>query len=116
MAKKKLKCSKCDRTFSLPAHLARHVNTTHGKSTKKKVAKKRRPKAKPKRKLGQPRVVRKKKVVRPKRKATGRGPSVGGAMTRVVVAMRSYQNELASRRDAIDAEIAASNHNAVRIT
>ncbi len=30
MAKqKKLKCSKCDRRFSMPAHLARHMNTTH---------------------------------------------------------------------------------------
>ncbi len=31
MAKqKRLKCSKCDRRFSMPAHLARHMNTAHG--------------------------------------------------------------------------------------
>ena len=31
MAKqKRLKCSKCDRRFSMPAHLARHVKSAHG--------------------------------------------------------------------------------------
>jgi hypothetical protein len=31
MAKqKRLKCSMCDRRFSMPAHLARHMNTAHG--------------------------------------------------------------------------------------
>ena len=29
MPRKKLKCSRCSRTFSMPAHLARHMNTTH---------------------------------------------------------------------------------------
>lgn len=29
MPKKKFKCSKCDRSFSMPAHLARHMNTIH---------------------------------------------------------------------------------------
>lgn len=46
MPKKKFKCSKCDRSFSMPAHLARHMNATHGSRGKKKTAKKakRRPK------------------------------------------------------------------------
>jgi uncharacterized C2H2 Zn-finger protein len=36
MAKqKRLKCSKCDRRFSMPAHLARHVNSAHGSPKKK---------------------------------------------------------------------------------
>ena len=36
MAKqKRLKCSKCDRRFSMPAHLARHLATTHGSPKKK---------------------------------------------------------------------------------
>ena len=43
MAKTKLKCPKCDRTFGMAAHLARHVSAGHGKkkTVKKKVAKKR---------------------------------------------------------------------------
>jgi len=36
MAKQKtLKCSKCDRRFSMPAHLARHMNTMHGSGGRK---------------------------------------------------------------------------------
>ncbi len=30
MAKGKLVCSQCDRTFSMPAHLARHMSGSHG--------------------------------------------------------------------------------------
>ena len=30
MARRKLKCSKCDRTFAMAAHLARHQNASHG--------------------------------------------------------------------------------------
>ncbi|MFQ5502376.1 MAG: hypothetical protein ACE5EQ_08765 [Phycisphaerae bacterium] len=40
MAKKKLKCPKCDRTFNMPGHLARHLSATH-KRKKKKTTKKR---------------------------------------------------------------------------
>ncbi len=29
MPRKKFKCTKCSRTFSMPAHLARHMNTIH---------------------------------------------------------------------------------------
>ena len=36
---KKLKCAKCDRTFAMPAHLARHQNTTHASGLKAKSAK-----------------------------------------------------------------------------
>jgi len=36
MAKqKRIKCSKCDRRFSMQAHLARHMNTMHGTRPKK---------------------------------------------------------------------------------
>ncbi len=38
MAKSGLKCPKCDRTFGMAAHLARHLSAGHGK--KKKVVKK----------------------------------------------------------------------------
>ncbi|NLW34434.1 MAG: hypothetical protein GXY80_02975 [Syntrophorhabdus aromaticivorans] len=41
MAKAKtLKCSKCDRTFSMPGHLGRHMVAMHGATPKTKPAKK----------------------------------------------------------------------------
>ena len=43
MAKKGFKCSKCDRSFSMAAHLARHMSTIHA-SPKKKAAVKRKAK------------------------------------------------------------------------
>lgn len=36
----KLKCSRCDRTFSMPAHLARHMSASHGAKKKRASAKK----------------------------------------------------------------------------
>lgn len=45
MATKRFKCPKCDRSFGMAAHLARHTTTIHGmagakkKSTKKKTGK-----------------------------------------------------------------------------
>ena len=38
-AKGKFKCSKCDRTFSMAAHLARHTSTMHVSKAKKEAAK-----------------------------------------------------------------------------
>ena len=35
MPRKKFKCSKCDRSFSMAAHLARHVNTIHATGKRK---------------------------------------------------------------------------------
>ena len=42
MAKKTLKCSKCSRKFSMPAHLARHMTSTHASPKKKAAAKRKR--------------------------------------------------------------------------
>jgi len=59
MAKRKtIKCPKCDRRFSMPAHLARHVGTAHGTV---------------KRKAGRPRKGRKmgRRPGRPAGKGTG---------------------------------------------
>ncbi len=36
----KHKCSKCGRTFKMPAHLARHMSAGHGVSAQRSVAKK----------------------------------------------------------------------------
>lgn len=38
MPRKKFKCSKCERSFSMAAHLARHVSTLHA-SPKARIAK-----------------------------------------------------------------------------
>ena len=55
MPRKKHKCPKCDRSFKMAAHLARHAGSAHG-AKKKKVAKKarRRPMKRTAKKLGRP--------------------------------------------------------------
>ncbi len=68
MAKGKFKCSRCDRTFSMAAHLARHKNTIHASKAKKKAAKK---KARGKKKARKRRIVKRarrtgKRVGRPR--------------------------------------------------
>ncbi len=90
---KKFKCSKCKRTFSMAAHLARHVSAIHGKKTAKKAAKQRGGKAK--RRVGRP-----KSGVTVRRKVTG-----GGAQ--LLAQMRAYRSELSASRRALDAEITA---------
>ncbi len=40
MPRKVYKCSKCDRSFKMAAHLARHASSAHGAKKKTKVAKK----------------------------------------------------------------------------
>ena len=55
MPKKTFKCSKCDRSFKMAGHLARHLSATHGKKTKKKTkTAKRRGKKRTAKKLGRP--------------------------------------------------------------
>ncbi|MFQ5807844.1 MAG: C2H2-type zinc finger protein [Phycisphaerae bacterium] len=105
MAKLKVrpfKCVKCDRTFSMAAHLARHRNTMHA-AKKKKTAKKRRAKhavRKMRRRVGGPA----KRV---------RQVAAGGAAP-LLRQMHAYRNTLlaerahvASQIDAIDQALAA---------
>ena len=40
MPRKTFKCKKCDKTFKMAAHLARHASSAHGAKKKTKVAKK----------------------------------------------------------------------------
>lgn len=40
MPRKKFKCPKCDRSFSMPGHLGRHMSATHGTKKRKKATKK----------------------------------------------------------------------------
>ena len=98
MAKRKtIKCSKCDRKFSMAAHLARHLGTIHKRKANKRVAKKRTVSAKPKRKPGRPKTSAKKKAQRTRAKrvvARGRGTEgIGG----IVADLRAYRNELESK-------------------
>ncbi len=82
MAKRRrFKCAKCDRKFSMAAHLARHMNTLHA-SKKIKAAK--RPSA----------------ATRAKR---GSGSNLGG----VLDSLEAYQDRLAAQRHEIDNRIQA---------
>ena len=53
-----LKCTKCGRTFSMAAHLARHMNASHGPAKKKAVAKKKTKKRRAKHKVARKAKVR----------------------------------------------------------
>jgi uncharacterized C2H2 Zn-finger protein len=61
-AKGKFKCPRCDRTFSMAAHLARHKNAVHGSKAKKKGTKK---------KAARRRKTAKRRTVRRNRRAQG---------------------------------------------
>ena len=79
MARKTLRCSKCDRKFSMPAHLARHMAASHG-------VKKRTGRAKTKPRVGRPPV-------------SGRG-------LLALRELRAYCRKLTAHRDELDARIA----------
>ena len=54
---KRFKCPKCDRAFSMAAHLARHMNTIHGSRGAKAAAKRgkrRKVKARGAKRIGRP--------------------------------------------------------------
>lgn len=92
----KLKCSKCSRTFSMPAHLARHMSSHQGGGKRK--ASPRAGKKKGRRGPG-----------RPPGRPAGR-PSSSAAMGaagpgRVINEMRAYHSELLSQRSSIDSQI-----------
>ena len=66
MPRKKFKCPKCDRSFSMAAHLARHTSTIHGTKRKAKKASKRKAgrRKKGSRRMGPPTSVERKFGVR----------------------------------------------------
>ncbi len=106
MAAKLLKCPKCERTFSMPAHLARHVNAIHAAKSRKRKAAKRPRKSKAKRRVGRPKGSGKKKVGRPRTRAAAAAVAIGGAGARLVADMRTFHNDLVAQREALDGEIA----------
>ncbi len=88
MAKRRtLKCSKCDRRFSMAAHLARHMNTIH----KKKRA------ASAKRKPGRPKGTAKKQVQRTRAKRVVARRSREHGVSRIFADLRAYRNELETK-------------------
>ena len=98
MARKKFKCTKCDRSFSMPAHLARHLSTTHASKKAKAVAKRKRARA----------TAKKKATVT--RKQVGRGevaPVFGKASTRLLKEMQRCHAALAAEHAALQAKLVA---------
>jgi hypothetical protein len=103
MAKSRLgrfKCKRCNRTFSMAAHLARHNNTVHAAKGRKKTAKKR---------IGRRRTVR----GAPGRARRAR-PAARTGQTPLLQQMHAYRGELvaehaqvASQIEAIDRALAA---------
>ena len=93
MAKQRsFKCSKCDRKFSMAAHLARHMSTTHASETVKATKKKKR------------RAVAKKKRASVARPA---GRSASGGLGAAIASMKAYRDHLAARRSEIDNRLQA---------
>ncbi len=87
MAKGKFKCSKCDRSFSMAAHLGRHVSTMHAAKKRKKAAKKK---------------VRRAKVAR---RATRR-PIARGTVG-LIRQMQVYHRRLSAEQADLEAQITA---------
>jgi uncharacterized C2H2 Zn-finger protein len=97
---RKFKCPKCDRTFSMAAHLARHMNTLHASKARKKVAKKK--------------VARKRRVKRARRRvlrmaarSKAARPRLATGPARMIGDMRAYRGTLAAQRSELDTQIAA---------
>lgn len=96
MAKGKLRCSRCDRTFSMAAHLARHMNTMHKRGRGMKTAARLGAPSGGKRRVGRPRLVR----------------SVAGAVSspgavQLLKQMEAFHTELSAQRSQIDAQISS---------
>lgn len=82
---RRLKCAKCDRRFSMPAHLARHTSTVHAsKATKKRARKKVAKRAR-------------RRVVRP----AAAGPA------RAIHEIQAHRDRLIAQRAKLDPQIAA---------
>lgn len=94
MATGKFKCPKCDRSFSMAAHLARHANTIHATGRGRK-------------RTGRP--GKKRKVARlgrpPGRPAGSRRLAAKDGALRLLDGMRAYQGKLVAQRANLDLQI-----------
>jgi hypothetical protein len=86
----KFKCSKCDRTFSMAAHLARHQSTIHGAKSRKTSAKRR---------------VAKRAGRKMARRAMKRAPQSQAAP--LLQQMQAYHKDLLAQRAQVTTEIDA---------
>ncbi|MBU0719584.1 MAG: C2H2-type zinc finger protein [Planctomycetes bacterium] len=103
MAKRKLKCPKCDRTFSMAAHLARHTSAAHATGARK---------ALPEFRLTGGISKTGRRPGRPKGRITaglGRRLTLGEGPVQLVSGLQAYYNTLMSKQQELDAEIAALN-------
>lgn len=103
MAKGKYRCSRCDRTFSMPAHLARHKNTIHAAGRRKKIAARKTARTK----VGRPKSMGIRKVGRPKLRAARTGASIGLGAPRFLGEMQAFRTDLLTQRTSLDGQIDA---------
>jgi len=97
MPRKKFKCTKCDRSFSMAAHLARHVNAMHTRKGKKTVVKRKHGKGK--RKVGRP------KGSKSRVRASAAASSSAGAS--ILAQLKTYQAQLDKEMKAVTGAISA---------
>lgn len=86
MPRRTIKCIKCKRKFSMPAHLARHMNSIHGGGRNTKVA------GRTTRRI-------------PLGRAMISKASTGNAVSRLLGEMDRSRHDLSLQRDTLDAEI-----------
>ena len=94
MPRKKIKCSRCSRTFSMPAHLARHMNTTHASPAARAARKRMGGRAGKKVRRGRPAVI-------------AGGDASYADSADILSGIQAYHESLLAKRDQIDLELSA---------
>ena len=110
MATGKFKCTKCDRTFSMAAHLARHMNAMHGAKGRRAAAKRKtlRAKARTGRTRGYAKRARAKKAARSPLARRGAMPrTLGAGVAQLISGMQRCCDDLLAQRAKLDVEISA---------
>ncbi len=92
MARKKFKCSKCDRRFSMAAHLARHVNAIHKKARTRRV--------------GRPKLA--KRIRRRKGRAVAARRPTRDGVARLLTQVRALRAELVAQHRDLNVQIKAA--------
>ena len=100
MARMRFKCTKCDRSFSMVAHLARHVNAIHKKG--RKTAAKKRPKVRRGRGSKQAnRARRRARLGVAARQPISEGPAL------LLAQLQAHHAKLLTQRRSLDSQIEA---------
>ncbi len=103
MPKILLRCSKCERKFSMPAHLGRHMKAIHGSKGRTKSFRKTASSAK--RPVGRPRAAGVKSARRPKVRYGVIRKSAAEATFVLLGDMQTYHDNLLSQRMSLDSQI-----------